>query len=153
MKRRKFLEAFGVGTLTTLSGCSAVLGGEVESESLDCDATDTLRVNTGDTEAYSENSWVQDLNTNVTNRDILVSYDGDKATIQYGSFGGVIDDSEERRGGVVEVGQHNGEEVFRYFRRKEITDDYIEIEIGLDRDGWGDTDFNSYEQVCAPVNQ
>ena len=93
---------------------------------------------------------MQDLDTNVTNRDILISYDGDKATIQYGSFGGVIDDSEERRGGVVEVGQHNGEEVFRYFRRKEMTDDYIEIETGLDRDGLGDTDFGHYEEVCLP---
>ena len=153
MRRRKFLQAFGLGTITTLSGCSEVLGGRVESEELECDSTDTLRIEKGDTEAYSENSWVQGLNEDVTNRDILVSYDGEEATVQYDSYGGVIDDTEERRGGLVQVGEHKGEEVYRFFRRKDITDDYIEIETGLDRDGFGDTDFGNYEEICAPVMQ
>ena len=148
MNRRKFLQAFGVGTATSLSGCTEVLGGKVDSEELECESTDTIRVDTGDTEAYSENSWVQGLDEDMTKGDIIVSYDGERATIQYGSYGGVIDESQERRGGVVEVGNHEGEEVFRYFRRNEMTDDYIELETGLDRDGLGDTNFGSYEQVC-----
>jgi len=149
VRRRKFLQAFGLGAITTLSGCSEVLGGDVESEELECDSTDTLRIEKGDTEAYSENSWVQGLDEDVTTKDILVSYDGEEAAVQYGSYGGVIDDTEERRGGLVQVGKHDGEEVYRFFRRKDITNDYIEIETGLDRDGFGDTYFGNYEQVCV----
>ena len=148
MERRKFLQAFGVGTAATLSGCTAVLGGEIESEELECEATDTLRVEKGETEAYSENSWTKDLEGSFDGEEILISYDGEEATVQYGSYGGIIDDSEERRGGVVEVGEHEGEEVFRYFRRKEMNENYAVIETGLDRDGLGDTEFGSYEQVC-----
>lgn len=148
MKRRKFLQAFGVASVTGLSGCASMLGGEVESEELDCEATDTLRVEDGSTEAYSENSWVQELDESFDEEEILVSYDGERAAVQYGAFGGIIDDSEERRGGTVKVGEHDGEEVFRYFKRKNMNEDYIEIETGLDKDGLGDTEFGSYEKVC-----
>lgn len=148
MKRRKFLQAFGVASAATLSGCSSMLGGEVESEDLDCEGTQTLRIESGETEAYNEKSWIKNMDSGVKGDEILVSYDGEEAAVQYGSFGGIIDDSEERRGGTVEVGEYKGEEVFRYFRRKEMNEDYIEIETGLDRDGLGDTDFGSYEKVC-----
>ncbi|WP_414837817.1 hypothetical protein ACK3SF_00210 [Candidatus Nanosalina sp. VS9-1] len=148
MKRRKFLQAFGVSSAAGLSGCSQMLGGEVESEELDCESTEILKVENGETEAYSENSWIQNMDSGVNADDILVSYDGEKAAVQYGAFGGIIDDSEERRGGAVKVGEHNGEEVFRYFRRKSMNEDYIEIETGLDRDGLGDTEFGEYEKIC-----
>ena len=148
MKRRKFLQAFGVASAATLSGCSAMLGGEVESEELDCESTQTLKIENGETEAYNENDWIQDMDSGVNGDEILVSYDGEKAAVQYGSFGGIIDDSKERRGGTVRVGEHEGEEVFRYFKRKNMSEDYVEIETGLDKDGLGDTDFGSYEQVC-----
>lgn len=153
--RRKFV----AGTVTALSaglaGCSdaeqdvaSLLGGEVESEELECEGVSEFEVRNYNQKAFEENNWVQKLKGGVSTEKITVNYNGEDAVFQYGPVTGIIDESFEGRGGVVHVGNYDNEEVFRYFRRVERNEDRMTLKTGLDRDGLGETDFGSYEQIC-----
>lgn len=145
MYRREFLGvALGTGAVS-LSGCSSLLEEEVKSGEISCEGTRELKIGYEDFEVYEENEWVQNISGGVESAEIGVNYNGEDVLVDYGRVG-LID--EEVQSGKVKVGTYEGDDVFRYFKLKSMSEDRAVLETGLDTDGWGDADFGEYEKVC-----